>query len=62
MARYTINYLTGDVETVEADAVEYDIDACDYVLGSSTVGAQVAIVPRANVRSIVRQSDEAVDA
>ncbi|WP_306317221.1 MULTISPECIES: hypothetical protein [unclassified Streptomyces] len=61
MATYTINYLSGDTETVEADGVEYDTEAQDYVLAHSKVAAHIAIVPRANVRSIVRQDNEAVN-
>ncbi|MFD4547282.1 hypothetical protein [Streptomyces sp. NPDC058466] len=55
MARYTINYLTGDTETVEADGVEYDADAGDYTF---VVGRQaVALAPVINVRSVHRQDD-----
>ncbi|MGA4875833.1 hypothetical protein [Streptomyces lydicamycinicus] len=58
MARYTINYLNGDSETIEADGVEYDPDARDYTF----VGGQqvVALVPTANVQSVRRQDDKAV--
>lgn len=60
MAQYLINYLTGDVETVEADGVEYDADARDYTFtGPNGMGAR-ALIPAANVRSIHRQDDEAV--
>lgn len=59
MAQYTINYLTGDTETVTADGVEYDADARDYIFtGPNGMGAR-ALVPVANVRSIHRQDDEA---
>ena len=50
MARYTINYLDGNTETVEADSVEYDSDARDYTFGT---GRQpLALIPTANVRSV----------
>lgn len=53
MARYTINYLTGESETVEADGVEYDAEARDYTF---TLGVQaVALAPVANVRSVHRE-------
>ncbi len=56
MARYTINYLTGDTETVEAEGVEYDPDARDYTF---VVGQQaVALAPVANVRSVHRQDED----
>ena len=59
MAQYTINYLTGDTETVEADGVEYDGIARDYTFhGPNGIGV-IALAPAANVRSIHRQ-DEAV--
>jgi hypothetical protein len=55
MATYTINYLTGDTETTEADRVECDPDARDYTFYS---GDQVvALAPIANVRSVHRQDD-----
>lgn len=55
MARYTINYLTGDTETVEADGVEYDVDARDYTF---VVGREaVALAPVGCVRSVIRQAD-----
>jgi hypothetical protein len=55
MARYTINYLTGDTETVEADGVEYDADR-HYTFTRN--GKQVvALTPVAHVRSIVCQDD-----
>ncbi|WP_458089486.1 hypothetical protein [Streptomyces malaysiensis] len=59
MARYTINYLTGDTETIEAERVEYDFDARLFIFH----GGQhpVALVPQANVRSILHLDGEAVD-
>jgi hypothetical protein len=57
MARYTINYLTGDTETIEADGVEYDAAARDYTFVSSQ--QVVALTPVANVRSVHRRDDEA---
>lgn len=56
MARYTINYLTGDTETVEADGVEYDVDARDYTFVNDK--QVVALAPVASVRSVVREPDE----
>lgn len=56
MAQYTINYLTGDTETVEADGVEYDAEARDYTFVVGRVA--VALAPVANVRSVVRKPDE----
>ncbi|MFH9574198.1 hypothetical protein ACH4MG_27120 [Streptomyces sp. NPDC017454] len=60
MAQYTINYLTGDVETVEADGVEYDGIARDYTFTGLDGMGVIALAPAANVRSIHRQDDEAV--
>lgn len=57
MAQYTINYLTGDTDTVEADGVEYDDEARDY---NFVNGKQVvALAPVATVRSVIRKDDEA---
>lgn len=58
MARYEINYLTGDTEMVEADGVEYDTDARDYTFVKN--GQVVALAPVSNVRSVHRQDDQAV--
>jgi len=60
MAQYLINYLDGETETVEADGVEYDIDARDYTLHGPDGRGVIALVPAGNVRSIVRQDDGAV--
>ena len=53
MAHYTINYVTGDIETLDADSVRYDDDAQDYTfyLGNEAV----ALAPATNIRSIHRQ-------
>lgn len=56
MARYLINYLTGDVETVEADGVEYDTNANDYTFMQD--GNVVALAPVHNVRSVHRLNGE----
>ncbi|MFF0736893.1 hypothetical protein ACFYVK_35430 [Streptomyces chartreusis] len=50
---YTINYLDGTTETIEADGVEYDSDARDYTFIKDKQA--VALAPVANVRSVVRQ-------
>ncbi|SES03550.1 hypothetical protein [Streptomyces qinglanensis] len=55
MARYTINYLTGDTETVEADGVKYDDEARDYTF--YTGSEAVAFAPVDNVRSIHRHNE-----
>lgn len=58
MARYTINYLDGNTETVEAEGVEYDSSANDYTfVKDATV---VALAPVRNVRSVHRLSSEQV--
>jgi hypothetical protein len=54
MAQYTINYLTGDVETIEADSVEYDGVARDYTFHGPDDRGVIALAPAANVRSIHR--------
>lgn len=56
MAQYTINYLTGDTDTVEADRVEYDIDARDYTFTAADGKGVVALAPIATVRSVIRQT------
>lgn len=61
MARYTINYLTGDVETVEAETVNIDDESKVFVFRTDPIQNEPdAIVPTANVRSIHRHDDEAV--
>lgn len=58
MARYEINYLIGDTEYVAAEGVEYDPDAKDYTFYAGSNGHNaVALIPVANVRSIVRQAE-----
>ncbi|MET8694703.1 hypothetical protein ABZV65_19420 [Streptomyces bauhiniae] len=58
MAAYEINYLTGDTDTINADGVEYDPDARDYTFVGDSGRGVVALVPVANVRSVVRLPDE----
>jgi len=58
MANYRIAYLDGETETIQADRSEYDLDARSLILYSDE--QPVAWIPQANVRSIVRQNDEAV--
>ena len=61
MARYTIHYLTGDVETVEAEKVNIDDESKVFVFRTGPIQNEPdAIVPSANVLSIHRQDDEAV--
>ncbi|MFF0166820.1 hypothetical protein [Streptomyces prasinus] len=60
MARYEINYLTGNTEYVTADGVEYDADARDYVFTGTNGMGVIALVPTSNVRSVHRQDPEAV--
>jgi hypothetical protein len=61
MARYTINYLTGDTETVQVDRIEEEGTQYTAYLGndedSSTI---VSHIPVANVRSIHREDAKAV--
>jgi hypothetical protein len=59
MAQYTINYLTGDTETIEADGVEYDVDARDYTFTAADGKGVVALAPIVGVRSVIR-ADAAV--
>jgi 5-keto 4-deoxyuronate isomerase len=59
MTQYTINYLTGDTDTVEADGVEYDVDARDYTFTGAGGKGVVALAPVATVRSVIR-TDAAV--
>lgn len=55
MARYTINYLTGDTETIEAAKTEYDLDGRLFIFHGSH--HPVALVPQVNVRSILRAAE-----
>jgi hypothetical protein len=59
MARYTINYLTGDTETITAANLEPSGN--QYVAWGGD-GPAAAYIPIANVRSVIRQDDEAVTA
>lgn len=62
MAQYLVTYLIGDAETIEANKVAHDHDGEQYVFHKQDRAyAPVALVPAANVLSIVRQDDEAVD-
>jgi hypothetical protein len=64
MAQYTINYLTGETETVNADHMVIDYDAKAYVFRAGDIGDQPeavipsAFVPAANIRSIHRTDSE----
>lgn len=61
MARYTINYLTGDTETITADKVNIDDESQVFVFRTGPIQNEPdAIVPQSNVRSVHRQDDEAV--
>lgn len=58
MANYTINYLTGDTETVTADSIDYTgVQYIAYNVIDSRNSTTVAWIPAANVRSIHKQSD-----
>lgn len=57
MATYTINYLNGETDTVEADRITSDERPVDYTFSND--GQIVAVIPIANVRSILRQNEEA---
>jgi hypothetical protein len=60
MARYTIKYLTGDEETVQAKSVAHDPGARQYVFHrQDRTYAPVALIPLDNVLSIHREDDEA---
>ncbi|WP_367572179.1 hypothetical protein [Streptomyces globisporus] len=52
MARYEINYLDGNTDTVTAEGVEYDTEAGDYTFYADK--QVVALAPVVNVRSIIR--------
>lgn len=61
MAQYTINYLTGDTETIQVDRIEEEGTQYTAYLGSDEdTSVIVSHIPAANVRSIHRQADEAV--
>jgi hypothetical protein len=57
MARYLITYLDGEAEEVTANTLEPS--SGQYI--AYREGKPAAYVPAANVRSIIRQDDEAVD-
>lgn len=58
MARYEIKYLDGESETVTANLIESD--GRQYV--NYRNGKPAGYIPASNVRSVLRQDDEAVDA
>jgi hypothetical protein len=63
MAQYTINYLTGDTESVNAVRVGNDVDGGQYVFHDDEQSySPVAFIPQHNVLSIIRQDDEQADA
>lgn len=55
MARYTINYLTGQEETVQAKYIE---PVGSQYVGWAEDGSACAYIPIANVLSVVRLADE----
>ncbi|MFF7329659.1 hypothetical protein [Streptomyces sp. NPDC008150] len=57
MARYTINYLTGDTDEITATTVEPLGDQYTAFRGNTPV----AHIPAANVRSIIRQDEQVAD-
>jgi len=60
MAQYLVTYLIGDAETINANSVNLDGGGGQYVFHTQDrTYAPVALVPQANVLSIVRQDDEA---
>lgn len=59
MATYTINYLTGDTETVQADGLVRDDDEYRaYNETDARNSVTVAWIPACNVRSVLRAEDE----
>ncbi|UPZ27638.1 hypothetical protein MUK60_07300 [Streptomyces sp. LRE541] len=56
MAQYEIKYLDGESETVTANLIESD--GRQYVIYRS--GKPAGYIPASNVRSVLRQDDEAV--
>ncbi|WP_019357991.1 hypothetical protein [Streptomyces sp. AA1529] len=62
MPSYTINYLTGDTETIQADRVEEEGPQYTAYLGADGDGSViVSHIPAANVRSIHHQDAKAVN-
>ena len=57
MPRYLISYLDGETETVTAANLEPSGDQYVAWVGD---GSAAAYIPSANVRSVIRQDDEAV--
>jgi hypothetical protein len=57
MASYRITYMDGDVETIVADTLEH---SGGQYIGWAGDGSAVAYIPANNVRSIIRQDDQAV--
>jgi hypothetical protein len=55
MARYTISYLTGHEETIEAKYIE---PSGSQYIGWAGDGSACAYIPIANVLSVVRLPDE----
>lgn len=55
MARYTITYLTGDSEIVEAKYIE---PSGSQYIGWAGDGSASAYIPIANVLSVVRLAEE----
>lgn len=58
MARYTINYLTGAEEIIEAKYIE---PSGSQYIGWAGDGSACAYIPIANVLSVVRMADEGTD-
>lgn len=57
MAQYLVTYTDGDTETVTAERI--DASGSQYI-GWVGDGSVAAYIPAVNVRSIVRQDNEAV--
>ena len=57
MARFLVTYTDGDTETITAERI--DSSGSQYI-GWVGDGSVAAYIPSTNVRSIVRQGDEAV--
>lgn len=58
MARYTINYLTGDSEIIEAANLE---PSGSQYIGWAGDGSAAAYIPIANVLSVVRIAEAGSD-